>query len=88
VDYEQATHRRTTFWHIARRFFTRYDLLLTPTTAVPPFAIGVDLPLEIAGRPVSSPLAWVPFTFPFAMTGQPAVSVPSGWTQEGLPVGL
>ena len=88
VDYEQATHRRTTFWHVVRRFFARYDLLLTPTTAVPPFAIGVDFPLEIAGRPVSSPLAWIPFTFPFAMTGQPAISVPCGWTKEGLPVGL
>jgi Asp-tRNA(Asn)/Glu-tRNA(Gln) amidotransferase A subunit family amidase len=71
-----------------RLFFERYELLLTPTTAVPPFAIGIDYPTEIAGRPVSSPLAWLPFTFPFSMTGQPAISVPCGWTREGLPVGL
>jgi Asp-tRNA(Asn)/Glu-tRNA(Gln) amidotransferase A subunit family amidase len=88
VAYEQATHRRTTFWHIMRHFFARYEVLLTPTIAVSPFAIGGDFPAEIAGRPVSSPLAWAPFTFPFAITGQPAISVPCGWTQEGLPVGL
>jgi Asp-tRNA(Asn)/Glu-tRNA(Gln) amidotransferase A subunit family amidase len=63
------THRRTAFRHIVRRFFEQYEVLLTPTTAVPPFAIGVDFPREIAGRPVSSPLAWFPFTFPFAITG-------------------
>jgi Asp-tRNA(Asn)/Glu-tRNA(Gln) amidotransferase A subunit family amidase len=88
VDYEYATHRRTALWHIVRRFFEQYEMLLTPTVAVPPFAIGVDFPREIAGRPVSSPLAWFPFTFPFAMTGQPAISVPCGWTRDGLPVGL
>jgi aspartyl-tRNA(Asn)/glutamyl-tRNA(Gln) amidotransferase subunit A len=88
VEYEEATHRRTTLWHIVRRFFERYEVLLTPTIAVPPFEIGMDFPAEIAGRAVSSPLAWFPFTFPFAMTGQPAISVPCGWTQEGLPVGL
>jgi amidase len=70
VDYEYATHRRTTLWHIVRRFFEQYEVLLTPTTAVPPFAIGVDFPREIAGRPVSS------------------ISVPCGWTRDGLPVGL
>jgi aspartyl-tRNA(Asn)/glutamyl-tRNA(Gln) amidotransferase subunit A len=88
VEYEQATQRRTTLWHIVRRFFERFDVLLTPTIAVPPFPIGMDYPREIAARPVVSPLAWFPFTLPFAMTGQPAISVPCGWTQEGLPVGL
>jgi Asp-tRNA(Asn)/Glu-tRNA(Gln) amidotransferase A subunit family amidase len=88
IEYERANYRRTALWHIVRLFFERYELLLTPTTAVPPFAIGIDYPTEIAGRPVSSPLAWLPFTFPFSMTGQPAISVPCGWTREGLPVGL
>jgi len=88
VDYEYATHRRTALWHIVRRFFEHYEVLLTPTIAVPPFAIGVDFPREIAGRSVSSPLAWFPFAFPFAMTWQPAISVPCGWTRDGLPVGL
>ena len=88
VDYEKATHRRTALWHVVRRFFDRYDLLLTPTTAVPPFAIGLNFPTEIGGKPVASRLAWMPFTFPFNVTGQPAISVPCGFTAEGLPVGL
>jgi Asp-tRNA(Asn)/Glu-tRNA(Gln) amidotransferase A subunit family amidase len=88
VDYEKATHRRTTLWQKVRKFFERYDLLLTPTIAVAPFRIGIAFPPEIAGQPIDSPLAWFPFTFPFSLTGQPAISVPCGWTAEGLPVGL
>jgi Asp-tRNA(Asn)/Glu-tRNA(Gln) amidotransferase A subunit family amidase len=88
VEYEKASHRRTALWQIVRRFFERYDLLLTPTTAVAPFAVGIDFPTEIGGRRVESPLAWLPFTLPFNLTGQPAISVPGGFTREGLPVGL
>jgi Asp-tRNA(Asn)/Glu-tRNA(Gln) amidotransferase A subunit family amidase len=88
VDYEKATHRRTTFTHILRAFFERYDLLLTPTAAVPPFPITMQFPTEIGGRPNTSPLGWFPFTYPFAMSGQPAISIPCGMTASGLPVGL
>jgi aspartyl-tRNA(Asn)/glutamyl-tRNA(Gln) amidotransferase subunit A len=88
VDYERATHRRTAMWHIVREFFERFDLLLTPVTAVPPIPLDVQYPREIAGRRVSSPIAWFPFTYPFAMMGVPAISVPCGFTRDGLPVGL
>ena len=69
------------------RFMQRYDLLLTPTLAVPPFALGIQGPHEIDGRAVASS-AWLAFTTPLNMTGQPAASVPAGFTNEGLPVGL
>jgi Asp-tRNA(Asn)/Glu-tRNA(Gln) amidotransferase A subunit family amidase len=88
VDFEKASHRRTALWHIVRRFFERYDLLLTPTTAVTAFPIGADFPAEIGGRRLASPLGWFPFTFPVATSGQPAISVPCGWTGDGRPVGL
>jgi Asp-tRNA(Asn)/Glu-tRNA(Gln) amidotransferase A subunit family amidase len=88
VEFEKAAHRRTALWQTVRRFFERFDLLLTPATAVAPFPVGVTFPTEIAGRKVTSPIAWLPFTHPFSITGQPAVSVPCGWTGEGLPVGL
>ncbi|MBI4242288.1 MAG: amidase [Candidatus Rokubacteria bacterium] len=88
VDYEKATHRRTALWQVVRKFFERYDLLLTPTIAAPPFPIGSNVPPDIAGKPLDSPLAWMAFTYPFSLTGQPAISVPCGWTAEGLPVGL
>ena len=67
--------------------FNKYDLLLTPTVAVPPFKLGNYGPREIAGKKVS-PLAWMAFTYPFNVTGHPAASVPCGWTDDNLPVGL
>ncbi|PYM15379.1 MAG: amidase [Candidatus Rokuibacteriota bacterium] len=88
VDSEQATHRRTALWQTVRRFFERYDLLLTPTLATAAFPIGRVYPDEIDGRPVTNGLQWFPFTYPFNLTGQPAITVPCGFTSDGLPVGL
>jgi aspartyl-tRNA(Asn)/glutamyl-tRNA(Gln) amidotransferase subunit A len=76
-----------TFWLEVLAFLARFDLLLTPTTAVPPFAVDGPPPREIDGERVSV-LGWMPFTYPFNMTGQPAASVPAGLTSAGLPVGL
>ncbi|WP_347555729.1 amidase family protein [Robbsia sp. KACC 23696] len=69
------------------RFMGRYDLLLTPTLAVPPFPVHMQGPEIIEGRMVS-PAQWLAFTFPMNLTGQPAASVPAGFTKHGLPVGL
>jgi aspartyl-tRNA(Asn)/glutamyl-tRNA(Gln) amidotransferase subunit A len=85
--YVQAWFDRLAWWQYPRALFAKYDLLLTPTIARPPFAVGLDHPTEIAGRPVSM-WAWMPFTYPFNLTGQPAASVPAGFTKDGLPVGL
>jgi aspartyl-tRNA(Asn)/glutamyl-tRNA(Gln) amidotransferase subunit A len=85
--YDQAWFDRLAWWQHPRAFFEQYDLLLTPTIACPPFAVGLDNPTEIAGKPVE-PYAWIPFTYPFNMTGQPASSVPCGFTKDGLPIGL
>lgn len=70
-----------------RRFMEDYDLVLTPTLGVPPFEVGINGPKYIDGRRVSRS-HWLSFTAPFNMTGQPAASVPAGWTDEGLPIGL
>lgn len=69
------------------RFMETYDLLLTPTLAVPPFGHGINGPAEIDGREVSD-AQWLALTFPLNLTGQPAATVPAGWTDDGLPVGL
>ena len=69
------------------RFMARYDLLLTPTLTVPPFAVHMQGPEKVDGRYVR-PEQWLSFTYPMNMTGQPAASVPAGWTVDGLPVGL
>jgi aspartyl-tRNA(Asn)/glutamyl-tRNA(Gln) amidotransferase subunit A len=87
TKYVQAWFDRLAWWSHPRALFETYDLLLTPTIACPPFAVGLDNPTEIAGKPVE-PYAWIPFTYPFNMTGQPASSVPCGFTRDGLPIGL
>jgi aspartyl-tRNA(Asn)/glutamyl-tRNA(Gln) amidotransferase subunit A len=86
-DYLKAVAWVGAYWQEAQTFLERFDLLLTPTVAVTPFPVGQRPPREIAGREVSV-LGWMPFTFPFNLTGQPAASVPAGWTDDGLPVGL
>jgi aspartyl-tRNA(Asn)/glutamyl-tRNA(Gln) amidotransferase subunit A len=86
-QYLAATGRRQEFWTEVQRFLARFDLLLTPTVAVPAFPVARPAVKEIDGRPVS-PLGWIPFCFPFNLTGQPAASVPVGFTSAGLPVGL
>jgi Asp-tRNA(Asn)/Glu-tRNA(Gln) amidotransferase A subunit family amidase len=86
-DYVLAMDRARAYWHEAQTFLQRFDLLLTPTVAVTPFAAGQGAPREIAGQAISV-LGWMPFTFPFNLTGQPAASVPAGFTDDGLPVGL
>jgi aspartyl-tRNA(Asn)/glutamyl-tRNA(Gln) amidotransferase subunit A len=87
VDYVNALVARNLFWQKVRTTFERYDLLLTPTLSVPPFAVGRNRP-ELPAGPDGAELRWSPFTYPFNLTGQPAVSVPCGRTKADLPVGL
>ncbi len=69
------------------RLMSRHDLLLTPTASVAAFPIHMQGPDKIAGRYVR-PESFIGFTFPLNFTGQPAASVPCGFTRDGLPVGL
>jgi aspartyl-tRNA(Asn)/glutamyl-tRNA(Gln) amidotransferase subunit A len=86
VDYLKAVGARQAMVDVLRRFFERYDLLLTPTLCLPAFPLGIVGPDEVAGREVTH-LGWT-LCYPFNYSGQPAVSVPAGWTAGGLPVGL
>lgn len=86
-DFTDANIRRKEVVNKMWRFMRGYDILLTPTLAVPPFAVHVQGPEKIEGRMVA-PSEWLAFTFPLNMTGQPAASVPAGMTADGLPVGL
>ena len=62
-----------------------YDVLVTPTLPIPAFPIGRDVP---DGWPSPWWTSWTPYTYPFNLTQQPALSVPCGFTAAGLPVGL
>ena len=85
--FTDANIMRKTLVNKMWRFMSRYDLLLTPTLAVPPFPVHMQGPEIIEGRMVS-PSQWLAFTFPMNLTGQPAASIPAGLTKRGLPVGL
>ena len=87
TKYVQAWFDRLAWWQHARQFFERYDLLLTPTVACPALPIGQFYPDEIGGVKVGREAASA-FTYIFNMTGQPAATVPCGFTKAGLPIGL
>lgn len=86
-DFTNANMMRKSLVRKMARFMARYDFLLTPTAAVPPFPIHMQGPEKVEGRYVR-PAHFIAFTFPLNLTGQPAASVPAGWTADGLPVGL
>jgi aspartyl-tRNA(Asn)/glutamyl-tRNA(Gln) amidotransferase subunit A len=86
-SYYRAWLQKNAWWEQVRRTFESYDLVLSPAVACPPFGLGRYSPGQIAGTPVSF-YGWIPFTVPFNLTGQPAISVPAGLTSNGLPVGL
>ena len=82
-----AIRRRDEMLAAVAAIFDEVDLLLTPTTATTAFTAVGPPPREIGGQPVSG-MGSVPFTAPFNLSGQPAVSIPAGLSSEGLPVGL
>ena len=63
-----------------------YDALITPTLTSPPMRLGATFadPEKFA----DGFFGWIAFTFPFNATGQPAISLPNGFTKAGLPIGL
>ena len=78
---------RKRFVNAMWRLMARYDLLITPTLAAPAFAADSEGPATIDGRDVAVH-AWLAFTFQANMTGQPAATLPAGFTADGRPVGL
>ncbi|NNG02651.1 MAG: amidase [Inquilinus sp.] len=85
IDYAQAMQARARMGLAMNLFHRDYDLLLMPTEPIAAFAAGRDTP---ADGPYRDWPDWTPFTYPFNLTQQPAISVPCGLTAEGFPAGL
>jgi Asp-tRNA(Asn)/Glu-tRNA(Gln) amidotransferase A subunit family amidase len=88
-DYLEAQAQVTTFLEqSAPDYWKDCDVLATPTLAVPPFSTRLPLgPEQVRGENVDPQVGWT-FTWPFNLTGQPAISIPCGWTKDELPLGL
>lgn len=88
ADVARAYQQRTALADTMRRYFSEYDVLLLPTSQVPPFPADQEYPTEIEGRPMETYLDWMRSAYLITVTGCPAISVPAGRTPEGLPVGV
>jgi len=85
LEVQQLNLRRGALGSHLRQYMQRYDLLVTPTVAVPAF--DARPPGQSAMTPAAL-LGWTPFSYPFNLTQQPACTVPCGLTAAGLPIGL
>ena len=85
VDLISAEGERALLMQKTNAFLARYDVLLTPTVAVPALPVGQDLN---DAKTEEIWIDWTPFSYPFNMSRQPAANIPCGFTSGGLPVGL
>ena len=79
---------RTVLYHNLRRFLDRFDVLAFPVMGVPAGPVEEEYPPEIGGKPVTDYVDWLKFSFLSVVTGLPALSMPCGFTPDGMPVGL
>tara|TARA_Y100000588_G_scaffold83099_2_gene87613 strand:- start:2536 stop:3165 length:630 start_codon:yes stop_codon:yes gene_type:complete len=87
ADMSRAIHRVDQVGRQLEDFFDNFDLLLTPTMAVSAFPID-QRPSIIGGKTVEPFWGFLPFTYPINMSGQTAASVPCGYSDDGMPIGL
>jgi amidase len=84
----RAERCRARLYRSVVAFFERFDVLASPTVAVPPFPVEQRYPTEIGDAKLTTYIDWMFLTFVVTLTGCPAISVPCGFTRSGLPVGL
>ena len=75
-------------WRGFQSFLEKYEYFILPTAQLPPFDVNTPYPMEIAGVKFGSYIDWMKSCWYISATGNPAASVPAGFTAEGLPVGL
>jgi amidase len=88
ADIDRATAARARIFDDVSRFFTRHDVLLGPTTQVLPFDIDIEWVREIDGVTMQSYVDWMRSCSSITVTGCPAISLPGGFSADGLPIGM
>jgi amidase len=84
----EADVQRTRLYHRVREFMERYEFLLIPAAQIPPFDVTQPYVTEINGVRLPTYIDWMRICSDITVTGLPAISVPAGFTDDGLPVGL
>ena len=87
-DLARAETIHTELWHRMRLFLEKYDCFVLPTTQVPPFDVSQPYVTEIEGTRMNTYIDWMKSCYWISILETPAISVPCGFTPEGLPVGL
>ncbi|MEC9347535.1 MAG: amidase family protein [Pseudomonadota bacterium] len=87
-DIGRAEHARADLYHRFAAAFDDVDLVVTPTVNTPPFDAETRYLEELDGQPFESYISWLVMTFAITLTTCPAISVPCGFTPDGLPLGL
>jgi len=84
----EAEAKRTSLYQRVMTYLTRYDFLILPVSQVPPFPVEIDWVHEVNGQQMETYIDWMATCYAITCTGLPAISVPAGFTPDGLPIGL
>jgi len=87
-DITTASAVRTEWYGVVRAFFERYDYFVVPTAQLFPFDVDLHWPSEIAGQNMTTYHEWMKGVLPVTMAGCPALAVPAGFNDQGLPMGI